>query len=517
MTTLDWIVATLVVFYVIFAIDDLIVDVAYWVGRLFDRWRRPVVTYEQLRTVTERHVAIITPAWQEHDVIARMLLYNLPRIDYQRFDYWVGTYPNDKATQAEVDKVRAVHPNVRRAVTQRDGPTSKADCINAVLQAIVEHEQKAGFKYDFILFHDAEDLIHPLELLLLNAYFYSEKSAEFVQLPVLSTPPRWFDFVAGTYIDEFAEMYFKNMHVREWLTGFVPSAGVATGVRRSVIDQLMEDRNGVPFATNSLTEDYDLGLGLAVAGRQTRYLKQVVRVRDETERSDQLVATWAPFPTTFKTAVRQRTRWMAGIVFQGWQHWGWPGRLGMKWILAHDRRGPLGYVVVFAGYLLLLFLIGRTWVRTFIDPTLPEVLTAPWVGWVFWIGLFFMLNRLLQRAIATESLYGSKQALLSIIRTPFSNLVNMVAAFRATRQYFRSRATGIPMSWDKTEHSLPPEVRATMRLGEVLIEERKITTQQLVRALREQRTTGVAIGEILVKQGSVSRDDIEAIVKERQQ
>jgi adsorption protein B len=514
-SALEWCVVALFAFYVVFAIDDLVVDVTYWFGRLIGKFKRPVVRYEQLRAVTEWRVAIVTPAWREHDVIARMLLYNLPRIDYQRFDYWVGTYPNDQATQAEVDRVRAVHPNVRKVVTDREGPTSKADCLNAVLRAIAEHERAEGIRYDFLLFHDAEDLIHPLELLLLNAYFHAEPDVDFVQLPVLSTPPRWYDFVAGTYIDEFAEMYFKNMHVRQWLTGFVPSAGVATGVRRSVIDQLMEERNGVPLATNSLTEDYDLGLGLAVGGRRTRYLMQQVRVRDEKERADQLVATWAPFPHTFRTAVRQRTRWMAGIVYQGWEHWGWPRGLGLKWILAHDRRGPLGYVVVLAGYVLLLFLIGRTWIRTFMDPTLPEVLGEPWVGVIFWIGLFFMLNRLLQRALAVDSLYGIRQALLAVVRTPFSNLVNMTAALRATGQYFRSRATGIPMSWDKTEHSLPPEVRATMRLGEVLIEERRITTQQLVRALREQRNTGEQLGTILVQQGAVTRDDLETLIKER--
>ena len=216
----------------------------------------------------------------------------------------------------------------------------------------------------------------------------------------------------------------------------------------------------------------------------------------------------------FRTAVRQRTRWMAGIVYQGYEHWGWPR--GLTWVLAHDRRGPLGYVVVLAGYLLLLYFVAYEWMRVFTDAGLPAVLDEPWFAWLFWIGLFFMLNRLLQRARSTGRLYGFWQALLSIIRTPFSNIVNLVATFRATTQYFKSRRTGIPMSWDKTEHSLPPQVGATLRLGERLIDEKKLTTQQLVVALREQREKGGQIGAILVRQGVVTRDDVETIVRKTQ-
>ncbi|MFO0073305.1 MAG: glycosyltransferase, partial [Gemmatimonas sp.] len=243
MTSLEMGVVVIAALYLVFAIDDLLFDVTFWLGAIFGWWKRPVVTLRELQEVSEWRIAIVTPAWKEEDVIARMLLYNLPRLDYQRYDYWIGTYRNDPDTRREVDKVRAVYPNVRKVTTDHDGPTSKADCVNTVLPAIVEHEQRAGLRYDLIVFHDVEDLVHPQELRLLNWYFRGD-NVDFVQLPVLSTPPFWYDFVAGTYIDEFAEQYTKNMFVREKIWGFVPSAGVATCVRRSVIDQLMEERNG---------------------------------------------------------------------------------------------------------------------------------------------------------------------------------------------------------------------------------------------------------------------------------
>lgn len=503
-------VVVIAILYFLFALDDLVFDVVFWIGKAWGWWHRAPVRLSALRAVSERRIAIVTPAWKEDDVIARMLLYNLPRIDYRRYDYWIGTYQNDPETRREVDTVRALYPNVRTVITDHDGPTSKADCVNTVLQAIVAHEQRAGLRYDLVVFHDVEDLVHPQELRLLNWFFHTD-NADFVQLPVLSTPPCWYDFVAGTYIDEFAEAYMKNMFVRERVWGFVPSAGVATCVRRSVIDQLVDERNGTPFAINSLTEDYDLGLGLAVQGRVTRYLHQHVQLDDADAGTPELIATWAPFPQTFRTAARQRTRWMAGIVFQGWEHWGWPK--GLSWLLAHDRRGPAGYLVVLAGYLLFLYFVAYEWMRVFHDRNLPPVLEEPWFGWLFGIGLFFMLNRLAQRAIATGQLYGVGQAMLSMFRTPFSNLVNMVATVRAAHQYATSRRTGIPMSWDKTEHSLPPQVGAQMRLGERLIEERKLTAQQLVLALREQREQGGQLGAILVKQGTVSRDDIDTLVR----
>ncbi len=513
MTALDWCVVVLAAFYVIFAIDDLIFDVTYWVGTLFGWWRRPVVTQAELEEEPERRIALIMPAWQEADVIGSMLTYNVGRIDYERYDVWVGTYANDPDTQAEVARVRQYAPRVHLVVTGHDGPTSKADCLNTVIAAVQQFEAAVGESYDLVVMHDPEDIVHPLEFRLLN-WFFANEQADFVQLPVFSTAPAIYDFVAGTYIDEFAEMYAKNMHVRQRLTPFVPSAGVATGVRRSAIAELVEDTGGLPFATNSLTEDYDLGLKMAIAKRKTRYLPQLVRMRlaDGTEQ-EELIATWAPFPHTFGTAVRQRTRWMAGIVYQGWEHWRWPGSLGLRWVLAHDRRGPFGYVVVLFGYLLVLSLVGYTWIRTFYNPDLPAVLAHPLFRVLFAVGLLLMLNRLLQRAIAVWRFYGPWQALVSVVRVPFSNLVNMVAAFRATWQYWQSRRSGIPLAWDKTEHAVPQIVQRNLRLGERLVLSGQITPQQLMLALGAQREYLRPIGEILVQQGAITDAELRAALE----
>lgn len=514
MSWIEWGVVYLAVLYLIFALDDMIFDGTYWLGAILGWWKREVLTQARLEAEPEARVAVIIPAWHEWEVIGRMLTYNAGRIDYGDYDFWIGTYPNDPRTQTEVDRVRAFLPQVYRVTTTHDGPTSKADCLNAVLADIIHHEARTKRRYDFVLMHDPEDIIHPLEMRVLNWHFRNT-DADFIQLPVFSTAPNIYDFIAGTYIDEFAEMYAKNMHVRQLLSPFVPSAGVATGIRRASLDELVDTTGGLPFATNSLTEDYDLGLKMAISGRKTRYVAQKVALHapEGVKAQEELVATFAPFPHTFQTAVRQRTRWMAGIVFQSWQHWRWPGNLGLKWILAHDRRGPLGYIVLFFGYLLVFYLLLYTWIRTFNRPQLPPILNDPLFTVLFLFGVLIMANRLIQRAVAVWQFYGPTQAFLSMFRTPFSNIVNMFATARAGYQYFRSRRSGVPMAWDKTEHSIPPVVARSLRLGERLILAGKLTPQQLMLALGNQRNQHRQLGTILIEQGVVTETDIKEVLR----
>jgi adsorption protein B len=52
--------------------------------------------------------------------------------------------------------------------------------------------------------------------------------SDLVQLPVLSLPRKWNEFVAGCYLDDFSETHQKDVPVRARLTGVVPGAGVAS-------------------------------------------------------------------------------------------------------------------------------------------------------------------------------------------------------------------------------------------------------------------------------------------------
>ncbi|MBC8090012.1 MAG: hypothetical protein H7Z40_22355 [Phycisphaerae bacterium] len=100
-----------------------------------------------------------------------------------------------------------------------------------------------------------------------------------------------------------------------------------------------------------------------------------------------------------------------------------------------------------------------------------------------------------------------------MFRTPFSNIVNMFATARAAYQYFRSRRSGVPMAWDKTEHSIPPVVARSLRLGERLILAGKLTPQQLMLALGSQRNQHRQLGTILIEQGVVTETDIKEVLR----
>lgn len=114
------------------------------------------------------------------------------------------------------------------------------------------------------------------------------------------------------------------MVVRDALRAGLPGAGVGCAASRRALDWLVarhgqghgqgqagETGAGLPFASDSLTEDYELGLAIAAEGGRCRF----VRARGEDGR---LIATRAFFPHRFDTVVRQKARWVLGIALQGW-------------------------------------------------------------------------------------------------------------------------------------------------------------------------------------------------------
>lgn len=51
----------------------------------------------------EKRLAILIPAWQEADVIARMVDHTVEELDYRAYDIFIGVYPNDADTIREAD------------------------------------------------------------------------------------------------------------------------------------------------------------------------------------------------------------------------------------------------------------------------------------------------------------------------------------------------------------------------------------------------------------------------------
>src|SRR5262249_12124589 len=114
----------------LFSLDDLVVDTWYWIRQawrgLYIRPRYKPLPLEALFDRDEQPIAIMIPAWREDDVIAAMIENTVNVTDYHDYKIFVGTYPNDPETIAEVERSRRRHRRVVRVETKFPGPTSKA-------------------------------------------------------------------------------------------------------------------------------------------------------------------------------------------------------------------------------------------------------------------------------------------------------------------------------------------------------------------------------------------------------
>lgn len=425
-------------------IDDLAMDALWLAGVAGRRQAVPPPPARPMR------LAILVPAWDESAVIAAMLRRLLDTQAHPDFTIFVGTYPNDPATAAAVRSV--ADPRVRLAVGARPGPTTKADCLNGLWQALLAAEAEAGSgeRFDALLLHDAEDVVHPHALDLIERHLAA--GAAMVQLPVLPLPDPHSRWVAGHYLDEFAETHARDMMVRGRLGAPLPSAGVGTAIGRDWLERLA-GAGAMPFDSQSLTEDYELGHRLHALGGKS----VMVRARVDGE----LVATRAFFPATLEAAVRQKARWLTGIALDGWDRLGWPGDWRARWMLIRDRKGLLTSGVAMIAYATALLVVGQLAVRAMLarqaGVDLPPLLgpDARWLAILLGVNAGLLGWRLLMRAAFTGWHHGPAEALRAIPRAVLANAINFLAARRALERYRALVERGTPPAWDKTAHRFP--------------------------------------------------------------
>ncbi|MBA4760533.1 glycosyl transferase family protein [Sphingomonas sp.] len=430
--------------FLIGGIDDLLIDLAYGIARIRARLRGEG---SRSLAVSPLPMALFIPAWDEAAVIGAMLRATLTRYGDADYRIYVGTYPNDAATIAAVAEVAASDPRVRLVIGPTPGPTTKADCLNALWRALLRDEV-AGEPCAAVVLHDAEDLVHPDELAVFAAWLTDYDA---VQLPVQPLADARSPLVAGHYLDEFAESHGKNLVVREALGAAIPFAGVGCAIRRAMLGRIADSRGGQPFDAASLTEDYELGLTVAALGGRTRF----VRARDA---AGQLIAVCAYFPASLNAAVRQKARWLTGIALAGWDRVGWQrgGSIGEHWMRMRDRRATLAIPVLAIAYLALVAwgvsLAGHWLVGTPV-PT-PDV---P-VGWLLVVNAGLLGWRVAMRVAFTGAAHGPVQALLAVPRVLVANLIALLAARRAIAIYWPT-LRGVPARWDKTAHHFPDSHR----------------------------------------------------------
>ena len=433
--------------FVISAIDEAAIDLSWlWL------WLGGRATAEQVpRGLAESpllgRAAIFVPAWHEDEVIGTMIGHTLRAWPQREFVLYIGIYRNDPATLDAAIRAARGDPRVRIVVNGEPGPTTKADCLNRLYAALQADEARSGTMYRNVIMHDAEDMVHPAALAVMDRAL---AEVDFVQLPVRPEPQPRSLWIAGHYSDEFTEAHAKTLVVRDALGAAIPAAGVGCGFSRSALANLARLRiaegGAGPFAAECLTEDYELGLLIAREGGRSRFL----RLRDG---EGNLVATRSYFPATLETAVRQKARWIHGIALQGWERLGWQGRPVELWMALRDRRGPLTAVVLAAAYLLLVIegILGAARLAGWIEGLVPSRLLA------FMIALSFVsfVWRASMRFAFTTREYGLAEGLISVLRIPVANVIAILAGRRALFAYVRGLA-GEKVHWDKTRHGIHP-------------------------------------------------------------
>ncbi len=420
-------------YFIINGLDDLLIDLVFL--RLL---RRP--DPDPPIPARERSLAILIPAWKEEAVIARMLQHNGNAVRYANFEFFVGAYPNDPGTFRAVESVAAVQSNVHLCLTPHAGPTSKADCLNWIYQHVLLHEERTGQRFDAIVLQDSEDLVHPQALAEINRYL---GRYDMVQIPVIPLATPWVEWTHGIYCDEFAESQTKDLRVRQFLGGFLPSCGVGTALSRRAIEELARRYQNRIFEPECLTEDYELGLRVHRAGLAQCFVPLRVPAA---------VATREFFPHSFRTAVRQRTRWITGIALQGWERNGWGRSWKEGYWFWRDRKGLAGHLVslvanaIFGWGLVTAawsWYAGTPWALGQVNPVLV------------WTGATIQMWRVAWRSACVARLYGWGFACLMPLRLIWSNLINFAATACAVRQFAESKFRGKPLVWLKTSHAFP--------------------------------------------------------------
>lgn len=432
--------------------DEFALDLAWLWFRLTGRARTARLPVGYGAEPLSGRAAVFIPAFREARVIGATISHMLAVWPQRDLIIYVGCYRNDPATITAASATSANDRRVRIVVHGTDGPTTKADCLNRLYRAMCADEDRVGTAFSSVILHDAEDMVHGAALQAIDAALVLR---DFVQLPVRPEIQGQSHWIAGHYADEFAESHAKNMVVRAAMGASLPAAGVGCGFSRSALGQLAALRRAGgeagPFAPDSLTEDYELGLILSRHGRGSAFL----RLRDD---AGELVATRSYFPHQLDGAVRQKTRWIHGIALQAWERMGWSGQAVDLWMALRDRRGPLTALVLAVAYALLLvegILLTLSWTGA-----VPEQPISPILGAMLGTCLGGFLWRTAVRFLFTTREYGAGEGFRGILRIPIANIIMIIAGRKALVAYYRSLRTG-RIVWDKTSHDCHP-ARASM-------------------------------------------------------
>lgn len=512
-----------VILLIFISLDDLIWDIYILFRSKRMKTGTSIITYKELRDTVPGFLAIVIAAYREEDVLEDVIenLIDTNHYPNSMYHIFLGVYPNDPATLNVADRLSKKHANVHKVIHVLDGPSSKADNINNVIENILEFERKKGIRFKGIVVHDSEDVVHPYELLVENYLLNYHKA---IQMPVfpLQEMPRlgnvFKNMISGTYADEFAENHYSMLVARNALGSFVPSAGTGFALSREIIDSFP---NNNIFPVGSLTEDYKLSLLLKQKGYDLHYvLEEVERLKGDGKVVREFISTRSIFPSTYSAAVKQKTRWIYGITMQSFKlkdiFKNNNLSFSSKYSLYKDWKAKFGNILLGPGYLIFMYFILSMFLEI---PTMYPKFSLSWYLMMF--VTFMMLERQFLRGRAVKNVYGYKSAFISVFFPPLlpfrmfiGNIINFHATLRAWKMHlFKSnpKTRGKRPKWNKTDHEfLEARVLKTFRrnLGDILLHENLISPEELKYSLEKSKMNGVRLGETLIAEGIVSEEDV---------
>lgn len=510
----------LAILYLTMGFDDFLWDIYSLVKR--GQYKKTRLDFKVLRTPPPKLLAITIGAWNESEVIGAVIENLIASIQYPKSMYhlFVGVYPNDQETIDSVAEIEKKYPNIHMVINSNPGPTTKAQNINYVIKNIKEYEKQNNWRFASITIHDAEDVIHPYELMVTNYMIDYYDGLQFPVFPLMEMPKfrNFFkNITVGTYADEFAENHFATMVGRCSTGAFVPSAGTGFVLSRKAIDSFETDE---VLPNDSLTEDYRLSLTLFERGLKIRYVLDLIpRVTKDNKIKFDYVATRSMFPASFKAAVKQKTRWILGITMQSVQLKDVFAKnklnLMARYSIYRDLKAKIGNLLVFVGYPVLIYF--------FVSLFTPLIPIYPYfsLSWYFSLIItIMMIERQISRSIAIYNVYGFKSMFFACylppilpLRIVWGNIINLTATIKAYIQSItgkneqkKTKTKQKSFAWSKTDHTfLPADVlhRYHRTFGDVLIEKGILPPEELKEVLNK-KSNNIQIGKYLLKEQTIT-------------
>jgi adsorption protein B len=200
-----------------------------------------------------------------------------------------------------------------------------------------------------------------------------------------------------------------------------------------------------------------------------------------------------------RASIRQRSRWVAGICLQGWQHHGWRAPLVQVYFFWRDRKGLVGNLLSpFANLLFVGWIFGWHGVGP-----LPA-----WTSRLCTLTLGLSCVHFTIRMTLSARVYGWRFAAGVLPRMFWANLLNSAATVSALRQFAVAQWHGHGLAWRKTDHQYTAApTPGQLRLGEVLVRMKTITKAELHAAL-DTCPRGPRLGEHMIALGLIDEEQL---------